>query len=211
MTGPSSPAGALVAVCGIDGSGKTTQLQHLCNRLSASREVVRTRQPTDLYRGDPLVRRMLDQRTDDMHVLHELALFAAFDRARHLREIVRPALDRGATVVTDRYVYSSYAYFLARGLPDVAWLVAINRDVPEPDLTIYLDVPPELAIRRVHRRDGASKKREEVDVERMSLVREHFLARPWGPSDRYFVVDGTRSCDVVTKSIDEIVDTVLWP
>lgn len=199
--------GYLVAVCGIDGSGKSTQIASVVEHLGRRGPVVSTRQPTDLYRQDPLVRSMLDLDVEDREIaVPELALFAAFDRVRHVRTTVLPALRVGSAVVSDRYVYSTYAYFLARGIVDIDWLVAVNRHAPEPDLVVYLDVEPAVAARRIIARDGNSSKREELDLDRMAAVRCAFLDQPWGSSERYHVVDGAQPLAAVTAEVRALVD-----
>ncbi|TMR20728.1 dTMP kinase [Nonomuraea turkmeniaca] len=196
-----SRRGYFVAVCGIDGSGKTTQLETVANYLSSEGEVVRTRQPSDLYRGDPAVRAMLDMADPGPLAVPELAVFAAFDRLRHIRTTVLPALERGASVVTDRYVYSTYSYFLARGVDDLGWLMELNRYAPEPDLTLYLDVPTDVAAKRIIARDGSSRKREELDLDRMDRVRHNFRTQPWGASPRYVTIDGTQALESVRDQV----------
>jgi dTMP kinase len=197
--------GYFVAVCGIDGSGKTTQIQQVETTLAERGETVLTRQPTDRYRKDPMVRKMFDLEVDDPVVLAELALLAAFDRARHFREIVLPALNRGAAVVTDRYVYSSYTYFLARGLTDLDWLKRVNRGLPRPDLTLFMDVPPVVAAKRIIERDGSSNKREELDVERMTAVREAFRTQPWDDKPSLHIIDATLPLEAVTETVLDLV------
>lgn len=206
MTGHSRDAGPqwsgyFVAVCGIDGSGKTTQVDVVADYLRSTGSVVVTKQPTDLYRNDPEVRALLDLRADGAFLTQELALLAAFDRARHVRSVILPALADKGGLVTDRYVYSTYCYFLARGIADLEWLKSINRLAPEPDLAIYLDVPPEIAAERVIARDGSSRKREELDLGRMSQVRDYFVSQPWGRSDHFHVIDGTQSRDDVSAQV----------
>lgn len=197
--------GYFIAFCGIDGSGKTTQLHRVEDLLTQSGSVLCTRQPTDLYRQDSAVRQLLNLEKVDQEIVRELALFSAFDRLRHLRTVVYPRLAVGDAVLTDRYVYSTYSYFMARGVHDLDWLKSINRHAPEPDLVFYLDVPPDVAATRIIARDGASCKREEIDMDRMAAVRSIFLSQPWGKSNRFHVLDGTMPPDVVTKSICEIV------
>ncbi|MCC2033216.1 dTMP kinase [Microbacterium allomyrinae] len=199
--------GRLIAVCGIDGSGKTTQIDRLVGHLrDRGHEVVATRQPTDRYRQDATVRAALDLQLDFARIAPELALFAAFDRLRHVREVIEPALQSGHWVVTDRYVYSTYAYFASRGIDDVEWLRALNRHAPTPDLTLVIDVPPVLAAERIIRRDGSSRKREELDLERMTSVRQVFLSQPWGASAAYHVLDGSQPADVVWAGVESLVD-----
>jgi dTMP kinase len=189
-------------VCGIDGSGKTTQVGVARDYLlTTTPNVLLTKQPTDLYRNDPEVRALLDMRRDSAYLTSELALLAAFDRARHIRTQIMPALADDGCVISDRYVYSTYCYFLARGIADLGWLKAINRLAPEPDLVVYIDVPPEVAAQRVIARDGSSRKREELDLARMTTVRSHFVEQPWGRSDRFHTVDGTAPVDEVSTQV----------
>jgi len=201
MTSPRPWSGYFVAFCGIDGSGKTTQVKAAHEYLATGATVLLTKQPTDLYRNDPDVRSLLDLRSGGELLTAELALLSAFDRARHIRTTVLPALTGNNCVVSDRYVYSTYSYFMARGITDLAWLKDINRLAPEPDLTIYIDVPPELAAERIIARDGSSRKREELDITRMTTVRRYFVEQPWGHSERFKTIDGTASVDDVTDQV----------
>jgi dTMP kinase len=205
MSGERPWSGYFIAVCGIDGSGKTTQVANIRDYLAAGSDVFVTKQPTDLYRNDPDVRALLDLRTDGALLTAELALLAAFDRARHVRTQILPNLTGDGCVITDRYVYSTYSYFMARGITDLPWLKDINRLAPEPDLAIYVDVPPEVAAQRVIARDGSSRKREELDIARMTTVRSYFLDQPWGKSDRFKTVDGTAPVDDVTSEVLALV------
>lgn len=205
--------GRLIAFCGLDGSGKTTQLE-LARRGLEDRgiEVVATRQPTDWYRQDKTVRGYLDKGENraTAYFQNELALFAAADRLRHIRAIIRPALDRGAVVLTDRYVYSSYAYFAARGVRDnLAWLQEINSFAPDPDAAFFLDVPVPVAIARVLSRDGAKLKFEERRTEIFEEVRNHLLHQPWGKNDFYHVIDGQLDAALVHTQIMTTLDSLL--
>ncbi|MEV0195777.1 dTMP kinase [Nonomuraea sp. NPDC050691] len=193
-----------IAFCGLDGSGKTTQIELLSEALRPAHSVYVTRQPTTAYRNDPLVRAYLNDevsKAEELPALREMALYAAADRLRHLRTEIRPHLAQGDVVLTDRYVYSSYAYFLARGLDELPWLLALNKFVPAPDLVFYLDMSPEESERRILRRDGRSHKKEEVNLERMARVREMFLSRPWGVDDRFHVIDGAQPREAVAELI----------
>jgi dTMP kinase len=193
--------GYFVAFCGIDGSGKTTQVAAAHEYLATTADVLLTKQPTDLYRNDADVRALLDMRTGGALLIAELALLSAFDRARHVRTQILPALAGDGCVITDRYVYSTYSYFMARGINDLGWLKDINRLAPEPDLTIYIDVEPQVAATRIIARDGSSRKREELDLVRMTKVRDYFLEQPWGTSERFQVVDGSEPQHEVTAGV----------
>ena len=145
--------GALVAFCGIDGCGKTTQLR-LAEAWLAEQghTVVCTRQPTDSYRSHPAVRRYFRTNVAEGGMLN-LVRLSASDRRRHIEEVIEPALAAGSVVLCDRYYYSAEAFFFARGIdPEV--VREHNRGVPKPLLTVYLDVPTRVCRDRILRRDG---------------------------------------------------------
>lgn len=138
--------GILVAVEGIDGAGKTTQVELLCRRLStAGFHVLRTKEPTNGPAGQQL---RASARAGRLPPEQELALFLA-DRAAHVREEIDPQLAAGVVVVVDRYYFSTIAYQGARGL-DVEDLRTRNEAIaPRPDLLLLVDVPVEEGLRRI--------------------------------------------------------------
>lgn len=171
---PGRLPGRLIAIEGFDGAGKTTQIAALAEALrTAGHEVMLTRQPTDWYRSLPQVGRFLAQGGDPARA-RALALLAAADRLSHAAEVLRPALARGAMVICDRYVFSSIAFFRARGL-DPEFVALINAGIPRPDVAIYLDVPPEVSQARLRARDGeAALKAEERSVQRIGQIMGYF-------------------------------------
>ncbi|MGX9889628.1 dTMP kinase [Streptomyces sp. NPDC002276] len=203
--------GALIALCGLDGSGKTTQAELLEKHLAASRTVYRTRPVTAHFRDDPTLNAFLHEQlseTDMVDVVPELVLFSAMDRLRHMRTSMLPWMREGAVVISDRYVYSSYAWMVARGIPDLEWVAQLNRYLPEPQLTVYLDIPAELAVERIRSR-GDKPRWEEIDHARMSRVREIFLAQEWGKSPNYHVLDGQQPIHVLAEHISRLTDEAL--
>jgi len=139
--------GFLICLEGIDKSGKTTQAGLLALKLKAlGLQVVLSREPTDGWVGR-LIKELLRGRERPPAVV-EAVLFA-LDRYQHVEEVVRPALKAGKVVVLDRYYYSSLAYQGSAGIP-LAWLRDLNAFAPRPDLAIYLDVRPEVALARGH-------------------------------------------------------------
>jgi dTMP kinase len=132
--------GQLITFSGIDGSGKTTQINLLYNYLvRLGKDPIILKQPTDWYLQHPTVRMRIDN-NDQNTDLHFLALFSAADRCYQQSIDIAPRLSEGLTVIMDRYVYSAYAYFSARGLHDHCWLETINKFSLEPDLALYLDI-----------------------------------------------------------------------
>ncbi|MCD1258890.1 dTMP kinase [Paenibacillus athensensis] len=164
----------LIALCGLDGSGKTTQISML-NRWfqdNGERSLV-TKQPTDYYRHDPRVRAYLDHGICPS--METIALLSAADRQWHMASEIEPALSEGIHVISDRYIYSSYAFFKARGL-DYSYLNHIYGSLRTPDLTIFLDLQPEATLMRVMQRDGKEQlKYEEQGTEVFEKVRAAFI------------------------------------
>jgi len=205
---------ALIAFCGVDGSGKTTQLTLLGDRLAESREVFRTKQPTPAFRNDPLIRAYLEDTMDrddpelSAEIGPEVGLFAAANRYRHLRTEVMPQLRAGRVVLTDRYVFTCYAYTEPRGFAPLDWVQEINRYVPYPDLTFFFDVPPAVSLARIRGR-GDTPKWEELNSARIAAIEDQFREQPWGEVPGYHVLDGTLPVDQLHAIILELTNDML--
>jgi len=196
--------GRLIAFCGIDGSGKTTQLRLAADLVrSWGYEVLVTKQPTDFFRRQPLVRAYLDH-GDNSLGMPGMALLAAADRQLHIRTVLAPALARGCWVLTDRYVYSTYAFFLARGL-DLQFLRHVNPNVPVPATTVLMDLCAHEGRRRVVAREGEIGKFEETDLAFMEKVRRNFHLVA---DESFLVVDATASARLIHEQIAERLSAV---
>jgi dTMP kinase len=191
-----APGGYLVAFEGGDGAGKSTQAALLARWLrdDQGHEVVLTREPGATPLGVRL-RELLLSRDEKLDPRTEALLFAA-DRADHVATMVRPAMERGAVVVTDRYVDSSIAYQGAgRELndDDIAALSRFATSGLVPDLTVLLDIPSEFS--RVRRgydpARGGDDRLEALPEEFHERVRARFLVLAKAEPQRYLVLDGT--------------------
>jgi dTMP kinase len=149
--------GVLIALEGIDGTGKTTQAMGLAAALARlGRRVLFTREPTAGLAGLKLREYLAGQRRH-LSAVEELALFQA-DRREHVEQTIRPALRRGWVVVTDRYYYSSAAYQGALGLDPAEILAGSEAFAPRPDLVVIFTLPLTLAqARRLEARGGATQ------------------------------------------------------
>lgn len=192
----------LIAFCGIDGSGKTTQIAILKKSLEENgRTVFIEKQPSLWYRNDERVKKYLAGKVKSQKLLlSELALFSASDKLRQYQEIILPRLQKNEIVLMDRYVYSAYAYFITRGLK-FDWLQEINKMLPLPDYTIYLDVPSNIAYKRIKNRNLSERTIEEQDRSKLEEVRNVFLSQPWGKNDKYIVINGNDDKNVVAKMV----------
>jgi len=190
--------GLLICIEGLDRSGKTTQSHLLVENLkSKGFEAVYTTEPSDGEIGRFIKRYVLRRRKRiPAHI--EALLFAA-DRVDHVEREIKPMLNEGKIVVSDRYIYSSLAYQGAAGL-DVEWIREVNRMVPEPDLAIYLEVPIDVIMERLRR-----KRRKSVmeSPEIQEKVREVYIKLV--KEGKLIMVDGNRSITEVSRDIQKIV------
>ncbi|MDP9397454.1 MAG: dTMP kinase [Actinomycetota bacterium] len=193
--------GFFLAFEGGEGVGKSTQAQRLATLLrEQGHSVTVTREPGATEVGRRLRSLLLDTTTTGLAARTETLLYAA-DRAQHVAEVVRPALDRGDVVITDRYIDSSVAYQGAgRVLPheDVLRISRWATGALEPDLTVVLDVPPGVGLRRFAE---PADRLESEPLEFHERVRREFLALAARRPERYLVLDGTLEPDAVSAGI----------
>ncbi|WP_428983203.1 dTMP kinase [Phytohabitans maris] len=198
--------GTFVVFEGGEGAGKSTQVGALADAIRAKhREVVVTREPGATEVGQR-IRSLVLGKQSDLSPRAEALLYAA-DRADHVATVVRPALSRGAVVISDRYVDSSLAYQGAgRTLPvdEVSWLSSWATGGLRPDLVVLLDVPPEVGLGRAARR-GAADRLESESVAFHERVRYAFLDLAAADPKRYLVLDATRSAEEITAAVLERV------
>jgi len=183
-----SSRGLFIALEGGDGAGKSTQGRLLCAWLEElGHTVVVTREPGGTAFGRTV--RELVLHGDHVAPRAEALLFAA-DRAHHVETLIRPALERGEVVITDRYMDSSIAYQGAGrdlGVDEVRDLNLWATGGLLPTLTVLVDLPAEVGRTR---RGGVHDRLESEADHFHSAVREHFLALAHADPDRYLVVDG---------------------
>ena len=200
------PAGKLISFEGSEGSGKSTQIAHLARHLQKiGRDVISTREPGGTEIGEQ-VRNIIvhNSKGDEMCAETELLLFAAA-RAQLVREVIAPALLRGAVVLSDRFLDSSTVYQgVARNLSmdpvNHINLFAVGNVMP--DLTVIIDVPTDISLSRINQRASDLPNRmERQNIDFYEKVRAGYLVLAKGIPDRFFVVDGTQSEDVVEKKI----------
>ena len=201
---------AFITFEGIDGCGKSTQLRMLASELRLrGREVVATREPG----GTPLgtrVRQLVLDSEEQVDPLAELLLYAA-DRAQHVRTLVRPALDSGHVVLSDRYADATVAYQGAgRGFPDaiVAEVVALATGGLMPDLTLIFDLPVDESQRRAPRRTDKGHQRDRLDAEDAAFhtrVRDAYQRIANAEPERVRVIDAAGSVQETQAQVMRIV------
>ncbi|MFE9449080.1 dTMP kinase [Streptomyces sp. NPDC006739] len=201
--------GFFIALEGGDGAGKSTQSEALAEWIRAKgHEVVLTREPGATPVGKRLRSILLDVSSAGLSHRAEALLYAA-DRAEHVDTVVRPALERGAVVISDRYTDSSVAYQGAGRDLSPTEIARINRwatDGLVPHLTVLLDVSPETARERF---TEAPDRLESEPAEFHARVRAGFLTLAASDPGRYLVVDAGQEPEAVTTVIRHRLDTVL--
>jgi dTMP kinase len=188
----------LVTLEGLDGSGKTTVWEALQDTYS---DATFTREPTGSWYGDT-VQRSIDD--DDADALAECFLYMA-DHADHLSRVIRPALDDGSLVVSDRYMDSRIAYQGATIGEHVRrpmeYIRGIHTAFTElPDLTLYLDVDVETALGR----NAAANKFERR--EQLAAVRQNYEDLIDAEPERFVRIDATRSPEAVIERAEDVIN-----
>ncbi len=196
------PGGLFIVFEGIDGTGKSTQLHLLAEKLrQLGFAVVATREPTSGPYGQKIRELFVDRGTASRE--EELALFIA-DRDQHVKEVIAPALADGCVVICDRYYLSTVAYQGANGMdPEV--ILKKNEDFPIPDLAIILEIDPSQGIKRIRKQrnehpntfENEENLRKVADI--FALMEQEYIER----------INGADSIENVQRYVFEAVARVL--
>ncbi|UWZ40174.1 dTMP kinase [Dactylosporangium roseum] len=203
---PKAAQGLFIVFEGGEGAGKSTQVQQLAAALrKIGRDVVVTHEPGATPVGSRIRSLVLDppERNGDVVTPRAEALLYAADRAHHVASVVRPALNRGAVVISDRYVDSSLAYQGAgRTLPvdEVSWLSKWATGGLKPDLVVLLDLDPAIGLERAGKR-GTADRLESESLAFHERVRYAFLDLASADPSRYLVLDATNPVDALAAGV----------
>ncbi|MET9339361.1 dTMP kinase [Nonomuraea sp. NPDC003804] len=201
--------GVFIAFEGGEGSGKTTQSRLLAIWLrDQGYDVVQTREPGSTKIGMRLRAILLDAAEKGLSPRAEALLYAA-DRAEHVEKVIGPALERGALVITDRYVDSSLAYQGAGRSLDPADVADVNAWATKgllPRLTVLIDTPPSIGLTRL---GGAADRIESEPLDFHERVRKEFRKLAAAAPERYLVVDGTLPLDEISRTVQDRVRDIL--
>jgi dTMP kinase len=206
--------GLLVAFEGGEGAGKSTQALKLTAWLKVhGHETLTTFQPGATQLGRH-VRELLLGHGDTAPTARAEALLYAADRAHHIDTVVRPALERGSVVVTDRYIDSSLAYQGGgRGLPvdEVAWLSNWATRCLRPDLVVLLDIDPAVGLLRAGDRGAGADRLESESRAFHDRVRRAFLELAAADPRRYLVIDASGNPAIIAEQVQARVAELLPP
>ncbi|MGB5337689.1 MAG: dTMP kinase [Gammaproteobacteria bacterium] len=203
--------GRFITIEGIEGVGKTTNIDFIQQLLGAAgKDVLLTREPGGTMVGEAIRKLLLDPAYTGMDSNCELQLmFAA--RAEHLAKVIWPALESGHWVLCDRFTDATYAYQGAgRGI-DMAKIARLEEWIQgdfRPDLTLLLDVPVEIGLARAGNRNAPDRfEQEQVDF--FARIRQCYLDMARKESGRYRVIDASQPLDQVQQQLAEVLRTYL--
>jgi dTMP kinase len=199
-----------LSIDGGDGSGKSTQVELLCQWLRGQgREVVACRDPGSTPLGEAIRSLLLDRHDLAIHRRSEMLLYMAA-RAQMVEQIIRPALQQGKIVVSDRYLLANVAYQGYGGGLDVPELWEVGRVATGglmPELTVVLDVPPEVAAARMARPLDRMERQGDGFHAR---VRQGFLTEAARAPDKIVVLSAVGSVEEVQAEIRRVVGSRQW-
>lgn len=191
---------------GIEGSGKTTNLNFLAETLRSKKiNVTVTREPGGTQMGEKIREILLANYKETVYAATELLLlFAA--RCQHIENIIRPALIAGDCVLSDRFTDASYAYQGGgRGVPfgTIEFLENMVQKDLRPDLTIVFDIPVELSVQRIKKRKNIDRiEQEKIDF--FARVRQVYLERAKSMPERTVIIDSTQPLVSVQRELQAI-------
>ena len=199
--------GYFISFEGIDGSGKSTQIQKLSKFLETlGFDVIITREPGGSIGGEEIRNLLLQGDVDRWSAETEILLFTAA-RRDHLERIILPALEHGKVVICDRFTDSTRMYQGMRG-PNLRSLVdMLNEKIIncDPDLTIIIDINPQISLMRAKSRKTVEERFEDFGVEMQLKMRQGFIELAREFSKRIEVVDGQQSVENLARDICTIV------
>jgi len=208
------PTGKLISFEGSEGSGKSTQITRLAEYLTGlGHDVVTVREPGGTEIGEQIRNIIVhNSKGDEMCAETELLLFTAA-RAQLVREIIAPALLRGSCVLSDRFLDSSTVYQgIGRNLA-LDPVNQINRFAVGnvmPDLTIVLDVPTKVSLKRIRQRaTDLPDRMERENIDFYDKIRDGYLVLAKGMPDRFVVIDGTLREDQIARKIRAAVKKIV--
>lgn len=202
--------GGFITIEGTEGAGKTTALKFVQDYLlQANLDVILTREPGGTGMAEAIRKLLLHTQSDETVAPETelLMMFAA--RAQHIKQCILPALSSGKWVVSDRYIDASYAYQgSGRGI-DSHFITQLDQWIVGnlyPDLTLLLDIPPEIGFSRTQTRGHEPDRIEQEKIDFFLRVREGYLQRSRQAPNRIRLIDANQSMPIVHAQIQRELD-----
>ena len=211
MTAVTGQTGHFISLEGSEGAGKSTSMAHIIAWLKTQNiDFIQTREPGGTEFAEEIRELLLAQREEPVHSKTELLLMYAA-RAQHVGELIKPNLEAGRWVVSDRFNDASFAYQGAgRGLShqEIAKLDEWTLGDFKPNLTLFLDLPVDIGMQRATQR-GELDRFERENIEFFERVREGYLKRAEADPERIKIIDASKSIPEVQEQISRCLETYL--
>lgn len=199
--------GKFITIEGGEGAGKSTMVDYMASWLNThGHEVLRTREPGGTVLAEKIRSILLDDQHGELSAPAELLLIFA-SRAQHLDELIRPALARGNTVLSDRFTDASWAYQGGGRQMPKEWIATLEQMIHgdlQPDLTLLLDLPVEQGLQRVSQRGEADRFEQESKMF-FERVRQAYLARAKSNPKRFEIIDASGDVKQVWSQIESVL------
>lgn len=202
----------MVVFDGSNGAGKTTVINEVERYLKAKGlDVILTREPGGTPIGEKVRNIILDSSTPEMCNMAELMLFGA-GRAQHIQEKIKPALDEGKIIISDRFDAATFSFqHYARGI-DIDTITKINDlalDGFKPDMNIILDLDPQEGLKRVKQRGEGLDRLEDEKLDFLEKARSGYLSQASDQPDKFEVIDASKTKECVLQDVIRVIDSLL--
>ena len=201
--------GKFIVFEGIDGAGKTTQAKKLFNYLKEKGiKAVLTKEPGGTDIGSE-IRKILLNKNYNIPPIAELLLYEA-DRSVHINNLIKPSLNEGYTVISDRYIYSTVVYqSFGRGIDrsTVDYLNSLVTGGLKPDVVFLLDIPVEEGLKRI-KKHRKTDRIESEDVSFYTKLRNGFLKLAEGNRNMFYTINASKSQDCIFKIVIDRLNTL---
>lgn len=205
--------GTLITIEGIEGAGKSTALQFIADHLKkAKKDVVLTREPGGTKIAEEIRQVLLHHASKEKMAAETELLLVFAGRAQHIKQCILPAITAGKWVVSDRFIDASYAYQGGGREMDVNPIVLLDRWIVGngyPDLTLLLDISPEMGFARAEKRGSQKDRIEQEKMDFFVRVRNAYLARAKQDPARIRVIDASQALIAVQIQIRDVLDELI--
>ena len=195
--------GKFIVFEGIDKSGKETQAKMLYDHLhSKGIPIIYTEEPSPKNAIGRLIKNWLVGKAT-VTSPESITLLYTADRYEHLKKVIIPALNVGKNVICDRYFYSTIAYESAIFGMDKEWILKLHENVKKPDVVIFIDIDPEVSLKR--KRDAPNDRLEKAEL----LQKVRSVYKDLANQEKFYVVNGDRSKEEIFRDVKLVADRLL--
>lgn len=203
--------GMFISIEGMDGAGKSTQIKHMKDFFEAKGyQVLLTREPGGTPIGERIREIILDKKHQEMGEITEALLYAA-SRAQHVKEVIQPALDKGAVVLCDRYVDSSLVYQgkgRALGYESIKAINDFATKCLNPDLTLLFDIDPELSLQRINIGEAGDRLEREAMQFHLTVHSAYKELAELYPN-RIKVINANREIEEIRSEVEDVLKQII--